>query len=192
VAPDRPDGASRPALRESLAGAVGVAIAYLLLYELNHWLFAQLTLNSHVSWVFLPAAIRMLAVMLFEWSGVLGLFVGALLCVWFNPDMISGPGETTTVAALSAIAPMLAYVGVRRHFDLPRELTGLTAGHLTGLAIASGVTNAVLHQGYFFLVGKPGTQLVDVVPMFVGDVIGAVLMLYLAASILRLLRPSAY
>jgi hypothetical protein len=183
---DVPRGAT---ISELSAGSASVAVAWVLLYELNRWLFADATVSSHVSWIFLPAAIRMLAVMLFEWAGVLGLLVGAIACTQIYFDV--GPGEALTVSMLSAISPMIAYVLTRHWFGLPRELRGLTPRHLLAFAVAGGLSNTLLHQGYFLLSAKHDTQLVDAIPMFVGDVVGTLVVLYLAAAILKLVRRPA-
>ena len=49
-------------------------------YYLNEWLFLQFILvKNFISWVFLPAAIRVLAVLLAGWIGVVGDFLGMLI-----------------------------------------------------------------------------------------------------------------
>jgi hypothetical protein len=182
-------GASNPQRitpAETAAGILGVALAYALLFELNGALFAAALVTDNVSWIFLPAAIRMLAVMLFEWAGVLGLLLGGLVVslIHMNP----GPIEAVIQSALSAVAPMVAYIACRRWLGLPRELGGLNAGHLFVFSVAGGISNTVLHQGYFFVVERPGSQLLDAIPMFVGDVVGTLVMLYMAGLVVRMVR----
>ena len=54
----------------------GVALAYWLLYDLNAWFFASFSFTATVAWIFLPAAIRVIAVLLLGWRGFAGLFIG--------------------------------------------------------------------------------------------------------------------
>ena len=65
--------------RRFIFKAIGVAIAWTLLFKLNMWLFKSLEVNQFVSWVFLPAFIRILSVLLFGWAAVVGLIVGAII-----------------------------------------------------------------------------------------------------------------
>jgi hypothetical protein len=176
----------RTAPAEAAAGIFGVALAYVLLFELNGALFSAAVVTDNVSWIFLPAAIRMLAVMLFEWTGVVGLVLGsiAVSLIHMNP----GPVDTLIQAHLSGIAPMIAYIACRRWLGLPRELGGLNAGHLFVFSVAGGLSNSVLAQSYLFLSETPGAQLIDIIPMFVGDVVGTLIVLYLAGLVVRWVR----
>jgi hypothetical protein len=183
------EGPRLPTIGEFAAGAAGVAAAWVLLFEVNRWLFADAAVSSYVSWIFLPAAIRMLAVLLFEWAGVLGLLVGGFLSAQIDFDM--GAGEALLLSTLSAIGPMIAYIVTRRWFGLPRELSGLTPRHLLVFAIAGSLSSTLLHQGYFFLNETSDTQPLDAIPMFVGDMVGTLVVLYLASAILRLARRHA-
>jgi hypothetical protein len=176
----------RPAPAEAALGIIGIALAYVLLFELNGALFSAAVVTDNVSWIFLPAAIRMLAVMLFEWAGVVGLALGGVTVslIHMNP----GPMEALIQSSVSAIAPMLAYIACRRWLGLPRELGGLNAGHLFVFSVAGGLSNSVLVQAYLFLSERPGAQLIDVIPMFIGDVVGTLIVLYLAGLVVRLVR----
>jgi len=182
------DAPRRTASSDLAIGVLGIAAAWMLLYELNRWLFGSTAVTSNVSWVFLPAALRMLAVLLLEWAGVFGLLLGNLAVTWMYFDQ--GKGDMLIQSTLSSIAPMLAYLAVRRWYNLPRELSGLTYRHLLVLSIAGGISSSILHQGYFHLSGRCGTQLVDAIPMFAGDVAGTLIVLYTASLVIRALaRP---
>jgi hypothetical protein len=171
---------------EAAAGIFGVALAFVLLFELNGAVFSAAVVTDNVSWIFLPAAIRMLAVMLFEWAGVVGLVLGALAVhlIHMNPGLV----ESLIQSLLSGLAPMIAYIACRRWLGLPRELGGLNARHLFVFSVAGGLSNSVLVQAYLFLSERPGAQLIDVIPMFIGDVGGTLVVLYLAGLVVRLVR----
>jgi hypothetical protein len=63
----------------SLAVAASVAALWVGLFKFNSIFFEYLGVSQYISWVFLPAAIRMISVMLFDWVGAAGLFVGAVI-----------------------------------------------------------------------------------------------------------------
>lgn len=60
-----------------VAAIAGVAVAWPLVLWFNRWLFAPLDYMAWASWVFLPAAVRILAVLVFAEAGAIGLVLGA-------------------------------------------------------------------------------------------------------------------
>jgi hypothetical protein len=44
------------------ASAIAVALLWVLLFRLNRWALSSFDVTVFISWIFLPAAIRMLAV----------------------------------------------------------------------------------------------------------------------------------
>ena len=164
----------------------GVALAWILLFKLNAWLFAFVTVSENVSWVFLPAAIRVLAVMLFGWTGALGLFGGGLL----TSNFMSGGSlsESVVLAGLSALGPLVA-VRVCAHFlQTSPDLGGLGAKGLFIFAVAGAVFNVVPHSLYLYEAGKVVNPLGSMASMFVGDLVGTLMVLYAAAGLLGLMR----
>ncbi|HEY5994022.1 MAG TPA: hypothetical protein VIU46_05405, partial [Gallionellaceae bacterium] len=106
----------------------GVALSYWLLYYVNGWVFASFGVTSTISWVFLPAAIRMIAVLLFNWRGVAGLFAGTLAtCV---PVLGIASADTYIFPILSSICPMLAALLGSHLMNVRADLGGLRAWQL--------------------------------------------------------------
>jgi hypothetical protein len=192
-----PPGAARPQAtiehRLSIGAmflfSAGVAIAWVVLYEINSWLFSDLHISGFISWIFLPAAIRMLAVMIGGWAGALGLFVGALLT---NLELLRyEPFNVLVMAALSALGPLLAVYLCTRWLKLPNDLTGLQRSQLLVFAAVGAVFNAFPHNLYFYMTGLSPDAWSGILPMFVGDLVGALAVLYLASLSIRVLlkRP---
>jgi len=176
---------------EALAGAFVSALAYVFFFELNDWLFSQVKVTDNISWIFLPAAIRMVSVLLFGWAGVLGLFAGSLV-ILFNQVAIQ-PGHVLALATLSSVPSLLAARLVQRALQIGHDLAGMTGRQLLVFGLAGGVTSSLVHTLYF--VGREGSlaPFHGFVPMFVGDSVGTLLMLYAGAIGLRRIRqaPSA-
>jgi len=56
-------GSTGATIEKQWVPALLVALTWILLFKINTWLFASIEVNSHVSLVFLPAFLRMVAVM---------------------------------------------------------------------------------------------------------------------------------
>ncbi len=178
----------RLSVGEAVAGALLAGLGYVFFYELNAWLFSQVKVTENISWVFLPAAIRMLAVLLFEWAGVAGLFVGSLAVIL---DLFAEqPGHALALASLSSVPSLVVARVVQRSLGVRADLGGMTGRHLLVFGLAGGLVNSLVHTLYF--AGREGNlePFHGFVPMFVGDSIGTLLVLYAGAVALRQFRPS--
>lgn len=170
-----------------LGGAAAVALAYVFVYRFNNWLFDQAKVSDFVSWIFLPAAIRMVAVLLLGWAGVAGLFVGSLLTI--VPVLVEDPAHALTLATLSSVMPILAAFAVQKLAGISADLSGLKGRHLFLFGLAGGLVNSVAHITYFVLHDANLSPLGTLPAMFVGDSIGTLVMLYAAAVVMRRLVP---
>lgn len=164
-----------------LAGVV--ALLWVLLFSLNQWAFSVTEVSSYISWIFLPAALRMLAVMVCDWVGAVGLFVGAMLTN--QTDLTGGLGDGLMLAFLSAIGPMLAFWFCTKLLSLSKDLSGLTATQLFVFALTGALFNAVPHNIYLYLSGRMSSPIEGLVPMLVGDLVGTLIMLYVVSVALR-------
>nr|MBL8412285.1 hypothetical protein [Dechloromonas sp.] len=170
-------------------GTIGiVASAWVVLFLLNHWLFTSLEIHQYIAWIFLPAAVRMLAVMQFGWIGAIGLFVGAL--VTNGPILLSQPAVAFSLSALSAIGPVIAtYMGTRI-LAVPRDIGSLDMLHLYVFAALGAVCSSVLHNLYFWRDGVPAHWEDSLVPMLLGDMLGTTIVLIAGAVVLRWRRAA--
>ncbi len=177
---------TRPALGAWAIAAACTALAYAGFFVLNRWLFSTFVVSEYIAWVFLPAAIRMVAVLLAGWAGVVGLFVGSLAVI--SPLLQSDPVHALILATLSSVPSLYAARAVRWLRRLPGTLTGMTGRDLLCFGLAGGLANSTVHTLYFMLRAESWQPLAGFVPMFVGDAVGTFLMLYLGAMGLRRIR----
>lgn len=167
-----------------LAPVLATALAWLALYGINGLWTAELAWSEGVTWFFLPAALRPLAILLFGWRGAAGLFIGALLTMATFTD---APWErSVAVAAISALAPLMAVTCVLRCLALRRHLRGLTALHLMVVVLASSALSVALHNLYYWSMALHDNPYSGLLPMLVGDLLGTLVVLYAARSALRL------
>lgn len=172
---------------QCFAGMAAVALAYVLFFRLNEWLFSVAKVSDYVSWVFLPAAIRMLAVLLLGWFGVAGLYLGSLSML--GQAFTADPWAAFIIAGISSLPCLLAARLVQRWQGVASDLAGMTGRQLLIMGVAGGLANSAAHTIYFAWDAQSTGPLAGFVPMFVGDTLGTFLMLYLGALVLnRLLR----
>jgi hypothetical protein len=169
--------------------AIGVTTVWVALYQLNNWLFSETYLNKYISWIFLPAAIRMLAVMVNGWAGVLGLFFGAILTNLSQLEL--EPFNVLVVAGLSALGPLAAVHLCTRWLQLPVDLAGLKRSQFLVFAVAGAIFNAFPHSLFFFMTGMSDDALSGVLPMFVGDLAGTLIVLYFSSFSIRMVLKGA-
>jgi len=162
-----------------------VCVIWVALFMANDELFSVMKINSFVSWFFLPAALRMIAVMILEWSAVAGLFVGAMMTSrWLNvADLL----DCIPLAIISALCPLLAVRFCRFWLRLNTSLAGLTSAQLGFFALTGALLNAIPSQLYLHFVLSDQSSLNAVVPMIIGDLVGTLAVLYLASWGLKVL-----
>ena len=150
-------------------------------YYLNGWLFSALALTETSNWVFLPAAIRLLAVLLFGWRGAFGLLIGTLITNVPHFGLVTA--SSVAVATLSAMAPYIAVQMGRTLLRLPSTLHGITGLSLLQLGALSAVCSVVLHSLLFAALGA-SNGVYGFVSMLVGDIVGTLLVLYALRALL--------
>lgn len=164
-----------------------VATVWIALFKLNLWLFASIGVSQFISWIFLPAAIRMLSVMLFDGVGAIGLFIGAVITS--NPLVDHNLSSAIILAGLSALGPMVAVTLCTKWLNLPPNLAGLGPRQLSLYALVGALCNVIPHNIYFYFSGKVENPLEGVFSMFTGDVLGTLIVLYVSALFLRVCVP---
>lgn len=173
-------------MTSALAIAPKVLIAaalWVAFYWTNRLLLGAVELSDVASWIFLPAAVRLLVVLLWRWQGALGLFLGTLLT---NEALAGLPwGQSLCVAAMSSLGPLAAILIGQRHFLIGNSLVGLTPPQLCVFAALNALISAGLHATYFAAIGmSPGFGL-TVLTMATGDFLGAMIVLYLLRVAVR-------
>ena len=153
------------------------AALWILLFRLNSWVFVHFHWTPFViDWIFLPAAVRLLGVMLLGRQGAMGLWVGTLIT---NGPMFGGNAlESIAVATLSATGPLVAVYLTMRWLKVGLNLQGLTTAQLTVFAVVGALCNVIPHNVFFWLVGITSNLFIGLIPMFVGDLLGTVIVLY--------------
>jgi hypothetical protein len=183
--PRKPEGRSSMSPLRKFSVVLVCALAYRGLYVVNDFLFAHLVFSKGVHWVFLPAGLRLLLVLLFGFWGALGISLGSVAgaCVdqHFDGDVV-----TATVAGLiSGFAPLLARAICVERSMIRDDLVDLGASALLRIALVFSITSSLLHQVWYALRDVSGNFLSGFAVMQIGDLAGSLVVLYLVRALLR-------
>jgi len=160
------------------------------LYTLNDWMFDHWSFSAHVSWIFLPAALRMIAVLLLGWVGAAAIFFGSLMTCFFVAEL-TNVSHMLIISGLSALAPTLALLLCAHFFGVNADLAGLSARKLLLLSVLAASFTAGLHNIHFSAVGYVDAIGDSILAMFVGDLVGTLVVLYAAKWLVTLLVPKS-
>lgn len=163
-----------------------VAITWLLFYKLNSFIFSYLETNQFVSLAFMPAGVRLVSVLLLEENAVIGLFVGALLT---SPIASVNLTQTLIISLISALNPYLAVQITKHLLKIDNLLNNLHAKELILMGIFSAGLNCISHHLYFYFV-RMHTSWAECASMFIGDLLGISIMLFLFSMGLKFIRRS--
>jgi hypothetical protein len=173
-------------LRLQTTMVVTTMVAFIAMLAANEWLFAHLEFVEGISWVYLPAGMRLLCVLLFGNAGALGLLLVSWLACFFHffPD---DHLRAFMGGVLSAAAPWIANRIAQTVFGLRASLTNLSPARLLVCILLYSVASPLLHLVWFMLNGDDGNHLHGFFVMFVGDLTGTLIVVYVMKGILSLL-----
>jgi hypothetical protein len=171
----------------SCALAASVAGLWVGLFKLNEFFFETIGVSQYITWIFLPAAIRMISVMLLDWVGAVGLFVGALITN--APLLDQNLSDAIVLAGLSALGPVLAVAFCTRWLNMAENFSGLGLSKLTLFGLVGALCNVIPHNIYFYLSDRMQSPLDGIAPMFIGDMLGTLIVLYVCALVLKTAFP---
>jgi hypothetical protein len=154
---------------------LAVAILYFVGFYANDALFSDLEHHRGAHWIFLPAGLRLLSILLLGSIGALGIFLGSLLVALTM-------GQSTAIgmiveSLISAGAPLLTYYLALR-YGLSVDLKNLNAKSLFLLATVFAAASALMHSLWYATQGVAESFAASFLAMFVGNLLGTIIVLY--------------
>ena len=161
-----------------------IAISWLVLYTFNYYVFAPLEYKSHISFIFLPAGLRIAFATIFRIEATIGLFLGSLLTGYlflegqYRSDML-------VFALLSTFSPIAAVYTVNLFTNIGKQCQNLTIYSATAISIVYASYCAFFHNFYVFIKYDLSLEefLADFSAMFFGDLSGAFIFLTILAML---------
>lgn len=154
------------------------ASLYTVFFIVNDTLFSNLEHVSGVNWLYLPAGFRVLLVLTMNWPGAIGIMLSGWCIDVFLQHQALGLGLLAN-GIVSGFVPLGVKSWMERRGQFSVQLQNLNIFHLLHFVLLYAVCNSLGHQSLWWWLGRPGANFwVDIWPMFIGDALGAILILY--------------
>ncbi len=168
--------------QEKVLWVIVCAALFSLAHLANAWLFQFLSVSPYISWIYLPAFLRVIYVLVLgPWLGSITIFLGSLPLIGILEGSLS---QALLNALCSALSPVLA-LGLFKLLK-QRDLLLNRLRDLIELCLLYALLNAVVHHLSWAL--QQPDQLLNVAQlpiMVVGDLLGAVAGAYLFSQLIR-------
>lgn len=128
-----------------IAIAVISGILFSLSFRLNQFFDAQFVYSAGISLLFLPAGVKLLAVLVGRLPAIVGIMV---VSVYLGAGIWPDKAMTAVVyfAFVSLMTYPIAVFGVMHVFRIHKDLTNLRYHHIVWLSLAASVLNGVVHN----------------------------------------------
>jgi hypothetical protein len=173
----------------NLCSSATVAVTYFCFFVLQVELLPEFDFLPTASIFFIPAGVKFLSVLILRWWGVGGVLVGRILVQLYLGEEISLFHDSMELL-LWLVVPYLCLMGYMQVKEIQPSLENLTTYHVVVLSLIFSFTSSLGTQlldfvsGYQMQVGLPKA----IWAMTVGDFTGILLILFLVASINKMLR----
>jgi hypothetical protein len=161
-----------------LTGALMSALLYSALFFFNDWVTETVKYDSGVSWIYLPAGLRLFLILIFGLAGAIGIAVASFAISYygvFPPDVVTCIG----IGLISGFAPLFAKWVVVSNTYISNDLSNLSIQKIILCIMVYALMSAGFHQYWFLLRDLDSGSLNHFLVMFVGDVAGSILLIAL-------------
>ncbi|HDR9061596.1 TPA: MASE1 domain-containing protein [Burkholderia vietnamiensis] len=178
--------------RLRLASIIGTVVVFVLALWINQEVFTHSEFVRGVNWIYLPSGVRLLATLLLGADGAIGLLVASWLVdfLYFFPN---DPIRSVAGGIIATVAPYAVYRIAREQYGLQASLTNLTPKRLLILALTFSIANPLLTNIWLALNDDTTNIGERFFAMFVGDLSGALIVLYAMKALISMLptlRPT--
>ncbi len=176
-------------VRLFLLGVLISALLYSALFFFNDWITDTLKYDLGVSWVYLPAGLRLFLILIFGLAGAVGIAVAsfAISFYWaFPADLITCIG----IGLISGFAPLFAKWVVISNTYISNDLGNLSMQKILLCIVVYALMSSGFHQYWFVLRDLESGSLHHFLVMFAGDVAGSILLIAIIKYGIDLMRRS--
>jgi hypothetical protein len=140
-----------------IATAVTSGILFSLSFRLNQYFDEQFVYSAGISLLFLPAGVKLLAVLVGRLPAIVGLLVVGIYLgagIWPDKSMAS----VVYFAVVSLMTYPIAAFGLMRLLHIRHDLSNLRYHHIVLLSFAASVLNGVVHNWLYWSQGVTTTD----------------------------------
>ena len=173
-----------------LTGVSVSALLYSALFFFNDWITETLKYDLGVSWIYLPAGLRLFLILIFGLAGAIGIAAASFAISYFGvfpPDLVTCIG----IGLISGFAPLLAKWVVVSNTHISNDLSNLSLQKIIFCILVYAFISAGLHQWWFVARDLESGSLNHFLVMFIGDIAGSVLLIALIKYGINLMRRGA-
>jgi len=173
-----------------LVGTLISALLYSALFFFNDWLTETIKYDLGVSWIYLPAGLRLFLILIFGLSGAIGIAAASFAISYFGvfpPDLVTCIG----IGLISGFAPLLAKWVVVSNIPINNDLSNLSIQKIILCIVIYALMSSGFHQYWFVLRDLESGSINHFLVMFIGDVAGSILLITLIKYGIDLMRRGA-
>mgnify|MGYP000399707433 FL=1 len=172
-----------------IATAVTSGILFSLSFRLNQFFDALFVYSAGISLLFLPAGVKLLAVLVGRLPAIIGLLVVGIYLgagIWPDKPMSS----VVYFAFVSLMTYPIAAFGLMHLLHIRQDLSNLRYHHIVWLSVAASVLNGVVHNWLYLTQGVTASDELwqKSAAMALGDFMGCFVVVALFHATMSLLR----
>lgn len=151
---------------------------YAVTFGVNSYFLDSFAHSLGVSWIFLPAGLRLLLTLLLAESGAIGIALASVIIsiAFFFENLILGIAAGIT----SGLAPYVARYLAFKDMGLNAQLDTLDGSKLLSCVLIYSLICPLMHQIVFTLATPDNLFFDNLGVMIIGDLIGTVIVIYSA------------
>ena len=173
--------------RVFLVGVLISALLYSALFFFNDLLTETVKYDLGVSWIYLPAGLRLFLILIFGLSGAIGIAAASFTISYFGvfqADLLTCSG----IGLISGFAPLLAKWVVVSNIPINNDLSNLSMQKIILCIVIYALMSSGFHQYWFVLRDLESGSINHFLVMFIGDVAGSILLIALIKYGIDLMR----
>lgn len=170
-----------------LVGVLISALLYSALFFFNDWITEAVKYDLGVSWIYLPAGLRLFLILIFGLAGAIGIATASFAISYFGvfpPDLLTCIG----IGLISGFAPLFAKWVVVSNTYISNDLSNLSMQKILLCIVVYALMSSGFHQYWFELRDLDSGSLNHFLVMFIGDVAGSILLIALIKYGIDLMR----
>jgi hypothetical protein len=174
-------------LQVFLLGVLISALLYSVLFFFNDWITDTLKYDLGVSWIYLPAGLRLFLILIFGLAGAIGIAAASFAISYFGvfpPDLVTCLG----IGLISGFAPLFAKWIVVSNAYISNDLSNLSMQKILLCIAVYALVSSGFHQYWFVLRDLESGSINHFLVMFAGDVAGSILLIALIKYGIDLMR----
>jgi hypothetical protein len=170
-----------------LMGVLISALLYSALFFFNDWITETVKYDLGVSWIYLPAGLRLFLILIFGLAGAIGIAAASFAISYFGvfpTDLLTCIG----IGLISGFAPLFAKWVVVSNTYISNDLSNLSMQKILLCIVIYALMSSGFHQYWFMLRDLESGSINHFLVMFAGDVAGSILLIALIKYGIDLMR----